>query len=159
MIFTKNKEGVWAIRAIKYKSYVAGKYTRAPAPFARKYTNLNSDTVPSDSTPENFANIWQIKWNWIRSMKFETVQIYFLSEFSVCCHPKILLLWQRDVTTSPLYSLPRRNNVSSSLFSFKNREKTYLLEGACEQAGCGLGRYVDVSYYCITALHLISISF
>ena len=58
MIFTKIKEGVRAIRAIKYKKYVAGKYTRAPAPFARKYTNLNSgDTVPSDSTPENFANI------------------------------------------------------------------------------------------------------
>ena len=36
-------------------------------------------------------------------MKFETVRIYFLSEFSVCCHPKILLPWQRDVTTSPLY--------------------------------------------------------
>ena len=24
------------------------------------------DTVLSDSTPENFANFWQIKWNWIR---------------------------------------------------------------------------------------------
>ena len=34
---------------------------------------------------------------------FETVRIYFLSEFSVCCDPKILLPWQRDVTTSPLY--------------------------------------------------------
>ena len=39
--------------------------------------------ILSDSTPENFANIWQIKWNWIRSIKFETVQIHFLSEFSV----------------------------------------------------------------------------
>ena len=57
MIFTKTKEGVRAIGAIKYIKYVAGKYTRAPAPFARKYTNLNSDTVPSDSTPEYFANI------------------------------------------------------------------------------------------------------
>ena len=40
-------------------------------------------------------------------MKFQTVRIYFLSEFSVCCHPKILLPWQRDVTTFPLslYSL------------------------------------------------------
>ena len=38
MIFTKkNKEGVRAIRAIKYKNYVAGKYTRAP--LARMYTN------------------------------------------------------------------------------------------------------------------------
>ena len=39
MIFTKNKEGVRAIRAIEYKKYVAGKYTRARAPLARKYTN------------------------------------------------------------------------------------------------------------------------
>ena len=38
MIFTKNKERVRAIRAI-YKKYVAGKYTRARAPLARKYTN------------------------------------------------------------------------------------------------------------------------
>ena len=39
MIFTKNKEGVRAIRAMKYKKYVAGKYTRARAPLARKQTN------------------------------------------------------------------------------------------------------------------------
>ena len=36
-------------------------------------------------------------------MKFEIMRIYFLSEFSVCCHPKNLLPWRRDVTTSPLY--------------------------------------------------------
>ena len=39
MIFTKNKEGVRAIWAMKYKKYVAGKYTRARAPLARKQTN------------------------------------------------------------------------------------------------------------------------
>ena len=39
MIFTKNNEGVRAIRAIKYKKNVAGKYTRTRAPLARKYTN------------------------------------------------------------------------------------------------------------------------
>ena len=33
--------------------------------------------VVLDSTPENFVNILQIKWNWIRSMKFVTVQIHF----------------------------------------------------------------------------------
>ena len=38
-IHKKNKEGVRAIRAIKYKNYVAGKYTRARAPLARMYTN------------------------------------------------------------------------------------------------------------------------
>ena len=37
---------------------------------------LNIDMVLSDSTPENFAkiNIWQIKRNWITSLKFETVR-------------------------------------------------------------------------------------
>ena len=39
MIFTKNKEGARAIRAIKYKKYVAGKYTRPRTPLARKNTN------------------------------------------------------------------------------------------------------------------------
>ena len=34
----------------------------------------------SDSTPDNFAKIFQSKWNLIRSMKFETVQIHFLSD-------------------------------------------------------------------------------
>ena len=36
-------------------------------------------------------------------MNFERVQIHFLSDVLVCCHPEILLLRQRDVTTSPLY--------------------------------------------------------
>ena len=39
VIFTKYKEGVRAIRVIKYKKYVAGKYTRTRAPLARKYKN------------------------------------------------------------------------------------------------------------------------
>ena len=75
--------------------------------------------VPFEFNPENFANIWQIKWNWIRSMKFETVRIYFLSEFSVCCHPKILLPWQRDVTTSPLYRPFYRYGGHIELIGFK----------------------------------------
>ena len=49
----------------------------------------------------NPIKIWQTEWNWIRSKHFETVQIHF----SVCYHPEILLLWQRDVTTSRLYSM------------------------------------------------------
>ena len=44
MIFTKNKEGVRAIRATKYKKYVSGKYTSARATLARKYTNRIFDT-------------------------------------------------------------------------------------------------------------------
>ena len=38
---------------------------------------LNLDTVLSDSTPEKIANIWQVEWNWIRSMKFEKLRIHF----------------------------------------------------------------------------------
>ena len=32
-------------------------------------------------------------------MKFETVRIYFLRDALICCHPDILLKWQRDATT------------------------------------------------------------
>ena len=42
------------------------------------FRHLN--TVLSDSTWENFANICQIKWKWMGSMKFETVRIHFLSD-------------------------------------------------------------------------------
>ena len=41
---------------------------------------LNLDAVLSDLTPENFAKIWQIKWNWIILTRFETVRIHILSE-------------------------------------------------------------------------------
>ena len=36
----------------------------------------------------------------LNEIKFETVRIHFLSDILVCCHPKILRPWQRDVTTS-----------------------------------------------------------
>ena len=41
MIFPKYKEGIQAIRTIKYKKYMTWKYTRARAraPLARKYTS------------------------------------------------------------------------------------------------------------------------
>ena len=39
VIFRKYKERFRAIRAIQYKKYLAGKYTRARAPLARMYTN------------------------------------------------------------------------------------------------------------------------
>ena len=38
-------------------------------------------------------------WNWVTSVKFETVRLSF------CCHPEKLLPCQRDVTTSPFRSL------------------------------------------------------
>ena len=49
----------------------------------------NSDTDLSDSTPDNFAKSLQINWNWVRLMKFETVQIHFL----------VTLPWQSDITS------------------------------------------------------------
>ena len=38
MITTKSKEGVRAIRATKYKTYIEGRFTHARAPLAQKYT-------------------------------------------------------------------------------------------------------------------------
>ena len=64
-------------------------------------------------------------------MKFEIVRIYFLNEFSVCCHPKILLPWQHDVTTSPLHfklanrkaKTVRNVNVDRTLSQLKEKIK------------------------------------
>ena len=52
--------------------------------------------------PRNFANIWHIKWNQIKSLKFETVQIHFLSDAFGLLSFRNLLSWHPDVTTSPL---------------------------------------------------------
>ena len=60
------------------------------------------NTIFSDSTPENFDSIWQIKWNWIRWVKIEIVRIHFL-RFRFVVIQK-WLPWPRDVTTSPLYT-------------------------------------------------------
>ena len=60
---------------------------------------LDLDTVLLHLTPDVFAIIRQIKWNWIRSSKFETVQILFLSDV-------FGLLSTRNfaaMATSPLY--------------------------------------------------------
>ena len=55
----------------------------------------------SDSTTQILPTIPQIKWNLMWWIKFETVPIsFFYVTFSVCRHPKIILPWQRDVTTS-----------------------------------------------------------
>ena len=55
---------------------------------------------PFGFNPSNFADIWQIKWIWIRwmMMTFELVRIHFLSGVlnSVCCDPEMLLAWWRD---------------------------------------------------------------
>ena len=47
-------------------------------------------------------------------MKFETVRIHFIlikETLSICCHPEILLPWQRDVTNAPLYHRKRQLDI------------------------------------------------
>ena len=46
-------------------------------------------------------------------MKFETVQIHFLSDVLAFRHPEILLPWQRDVTTS-LISINSEKNLQQT---------------------------------------------
>ena len=63
---------------------------------------LNSDTVLSDSTPDNFAKILQVKWNWIRSMKFETVRIHFLSDVFALLSSRnfaTMAMWRNDFSS------------------------------------------------------------
>ena len=61
---------------------------------------LNLDSVFSNSTRENFANIWQIEWDWLTAMKIKTMRIQI---FRFGWDPEILPPWQHDVTTSLLY--------------------------------------------------------
>ena len=63
MIFTKNKEGVRTIRAMKYKKCVAGKYTRARAPLARKYTNRIFEDGPTSMKIVNYIERHNFCWN------------------------------------------------------------------------------------------------
>ena len=71
-------------------------------------------TVLSDLTQKISPTIGKLDRK-IRSMKFETVRIHFLNNVLVCCHPENLLRWQRDVTTSPLYSAVSLQNNSTRL--------------------------------------------
>ena len=61
MIFTNNKEGVRAIRAIKYKKYVAGKYTRARAPLAMNYINRIFESKDGSTSMKIVKQIERLK--------------------------------------------------------------------------------------------------
>ena len=89
MIFTKNKERVRAIRAMKYKKYVAGKYTRARAPLARKQTNrifTTSDKLVNYIERHNFclndlltkSNRTEIQTYKVEERTFGTPYIFFV---------------------------------------------------------------------------------
>ena len=60
---------------------------------------LNLDTLLSNLTQENFTNIEHIK----ERQSSKQCEFTFYVKFLVCCHPEILLPWQSDITTSPLY--------------------------------------------------------
>ena len=66
---------------------------------------LNLNAVLSDSTGGNFANNCQIKWNWIRWIKFEAVRIHFLSDV-------FGLSWSKNFAAMASW----RNNFSSLLY-------------------------------------------
>ena len=63
---------------------------------------MGYDTILLYSTRENFANICQIEWNWIRSMKFKAVRIHFLSDvFSLLSskNSATMTLWRKHLPT------------------------------------------------------------
>ena len=62
-------------------------------------------------------------------MKFEIVQIDFKVILSVCCHPKILLPWQRDVRTFSSRSLAKK---AFSLAPRKTSPFLHATAGRCQ---------------------------
>ena len=88
MIFTKNKGGVRAIRAMKYKKYVAGKYTCARAPgqgvrksnirvkrWHNKYENIANPVLGKSLCSDSFFLGQDFA---VRIISMETVQpVYF----------------------------------------------------------------------------------
>ena len=73
--------------------------------FLRSLLFLNLHTLLLDLTPENFANIWYIKLIWLRSMKFETVQIHSISDVFDLLSSRILPPWQNDIILQLLLSI------------------------------------------------------
>ena len=65
MIFTKNKEGVRAFRAKKYKKYMAGKFTRA-AHLWREITEIEY------SDQKMAQEVWNIKLDWKSLLLFNS---------------------------------------------------------------------------------------
>ena len=72
-------------------------YVNTTQKFSLPFSKLRNGSFGFN--PRKFRQIWPIKRKWLRSMQFETARIYLLSDV----HPEILLPWQRDVTTFPLY--------------------------------------------------------
>ena len=71
-------------------------------------------------------------------MKSETVQIHFLSDALICCHPEILLPWQRDVSNSPIYyacvqNCIRKTCIACSTKTFLDSRGVFLQYAKMEQ--------------------------
>ena len=65
-------------------------------------------------------------------MKFETVRIHFLSYVLACCHPEILLPWQREAATLSIndkfVGLPSFIHAQTGPYSVYSR---YFLTDSC----------------------------
>ena len=69
-------------------------------------------------------------------MKFETVRIHFIlikETLSICCHPEILLPWQRDVTNSPLYHRKRQLDILRPNSTSEGRIQSRMVGQFCKR--------------------------
>ena len=83
VIFTKNKEGVLAIRGMKYKKYVAGKYTSARARLVRQYTNRIFESKDGTKSMKivNYIERHNFCWNDLLTKSNRTeIQTYKVKE-------------------------------------------------------------------------------
>ena len=96
VILTKNKEGVWAIQALKYKKYVAGKYARARAPLARKYANRIFESKDGTKSMKivNYIERHNFGWNYLLTKSNRTETQTYKVEERTFGTPCILAIYQ-----------------------------------------------------------------
>ena len=76
--------------------------------------------------------------------------------FSVCCHPKILLPWQRDVTTSLFYHMQKNKGVGSLYISYAQTDAATQNIVGPTMLGCCVGLYsLDEDKLVFTSLEFI----
>ena len=84
---------------------------------AQNFLFLNQ--ILLDSTPHNFTKILQIEWIWVRSLKFETVRIQYLSDvfglLSSRNFAATMVTWRNDFSSLLIFQKKKLSSTSEDL--------------------------------------------
>ena len=118
---------------------------------------LNCDMVLPGSTPENVANIWQIKWNWIIDKVWNSGNSLFKRRFRFVVIQKFCYLLCSERFFSGYSGFPLSSKTSISKFQFdqeSGRRRTTLWMGYLQ-----IIIYLFIYLFILTTspLHLIKV--